>query len=117
MCCLLVLLQVIGCFHVRMPLIFRRLCELVIDATFNPASHVSQSTLIKHGVTANSAAFTSFRLLHTKTKEDGDDMSMTDMHCDCSPSFAFNHHLHLILLFLGMPHSSTLKWRWVAGCL
>jgi len=58
-----------------MPLIFRRLCELVIDATFNPASHVSQSTLIKHGVTANSSAFTLFHLPHTKIKEDGSDVS------------------------------------------
>ena len=70
-----------------------RLCELLIDTTFDPASHVSQSTLIKHGVAANSSAFTSFHLPCTKTKEDGDDVRMTDTHCDCSLSFAFNHHL------------------------
>jgi len=70
-----------------------RLCKLLIDSSFDPSSHVSQLSHIVQGITANSSAFKSVHLPHTKTKENSDELSMTDTGCDCSPTSAFDNHL------------------------
>jgi len=70
-----------------------RLCELLIDTDFDPIAHVSRSAPFKCGVASNGSRFISLHLPHTKTKENGDDISMTDTGCNCSPITTFEHHL------------------------
>src|SRR5882724_5524184 len=70
-----------------------RLCELLIDSSFDPTSHVPRSAPVKHGIAANGCSFISFHLLCTKTKDKGDDVSLTDTGCNCSPVAVFDHHI------------------------
>ena len=55
--------------------------------------HVSRSTSIKRGIASKDIPYTKFHIPHTKTKEKGDDISLTDTLCDCSPTFTLDHHL------------------------
>jgi len=41
----------------------------------------------------NESAYISLHLPRMKTKENGDDLSMTDTQCNCSPTSTFDHHL------------------------
>ena len=74
-------------------LTLHRLCELLIDMDFDPLSHVSRSAAFKCRVASNGSHFILLCLPHTKTKENSDDISMTDTQCNCSPVATFDHHL------------------------
>ena len=74
-------------------LTLHRLCELLIEMDFDPLSHVSCSAAFKCGVASNGSPFILLHLLRTKMKENSDNVSMTDTHCNCSPVAAINHHL------------------------
>ena len=74
-------------------LTLHRLCELLIDTDFDPLSHISRSAALKFRVASNGSPFILLHLPHIKMKENSDNVSMTDTHCNCSPVAAFNHHL------------------------
>jgi len=99
----------------------------LIDSSFDPAAHVSHSAPVKCGIATNGCAFMSIHLPHTKTKDKGDEVSMTDTGCNCSPTFTFDHHLAsnsrvpadmpLFAFETGEGEWSPMRWDWfLARC-
>jgi len=88
-----VLLQVSWYWHTVPPWISNRLRELVCDLKFDPAYNVSWLTPINHGTATNGLKFMNFHLPHTKTKETGEVVNITDSTCQCSPTTTLEHHL------------------------
>ena len=75
------------------PLTSHSLRELVCNSTFDPASNVSHATPIRRRTAANGLKFINFHLPHTKTKETGEDVNITDSTCQCSPTTTLEHYL------------------------
>ena len=95
---------------------------MLIDSKFKPKIHISHSACIKCGTASNGSAFTNLTIPHTKTKPNGDDICMTDTLCDCSFTYAFNHHLRsnsavpgdapLFAFKMGVGTWSPMRWTW-----
>jgi len=94
----------------------------LIDSSFNPTTHISHSAPFKCEIATNGCAFTSIHLPHTKTKDKGNKISMTDTGCNCSPTFTFDHHLTsnhcvpadapLFAFETGEGEWSPMRWDW-----
>ena len=99
---------------------------MLIDSKFEPKIHISRSARIKRGTASNGSAFTNLTIPHTKTKPDGDDICMTDTLCDCSPTYAFDHHLRsnsavpgdtpLFTFETGVGTWSPMRRTWFLSC-
>ena len=67
--------------------------ELLMDLKSDPQAHVTCSTDITRGITANGMKFINFIIPCTKTNANGAKINMSNSTCDCSLTATFKYHI------------------------